>query len=87
MKWRLAVFERDKYTCQLCDKKSGNGKKVVLNAHHIEEFAENEATRYDVDNGITLCVECHTLQHPHLIKREIAAKRLSQEVLDFGGAR
>lgn len=81
--WRLNIFDRDNYTCQICGKRSGSGKRVVLHAHHIEEFSENLDKRYDVKNGTTLCVDCHTLQHPHLIKQEIGAKRLSQEVLDL----
>lgn len=83
-KWRLSVFERDNYTCESCGKKSGNGKKIILQAHHIEQFSENKEKRYDVNNGVTLCKECHIYQHPHLLKQEIAAKRLEQEVLNFG---
>lgn len=80
-KWRLSVFERDSYTCQLCGKRSGNGKKIIIHAHHIEEFSKHTNKRYDINNGVTLCNKCHILQHPHLIRREIAAKRLAQEVL------
>lgn len=79
--WRLAVFARDDYTCQMCGKRSGRGKRVVLHAHHICEFAVDEQRRYDPKNGVCLCTECHTLQHPHLIRREIAANRMAQEVL------
>jgi len=53
--WRNSIFEKDKYTCQCCgDNKGGN-----LEAHHIENFSEREDLRFDVDNGITLCNECH----------------------------
>lgn len=79
--WRLAVFERDNFTCQNCNKKSGQGKRIYLHAHHLEHFSESARKRFEVDNGITLCKDCHILKHPHLIKREISAKRLSQEVL------
>lgn len=54
-RWRVAVFERDGYTCQCCgDKRGGN-----LNAHHIENFSSNQEGRLDVNNGITLCEPCH----------------------------
>jgi 5-methylcytosine-specific restriction endonuclease McrA len=79
--WRLAVFERDAFTCQCCGKRSGHGRRVILHAHHIQEFAKDLARRLDLANGVTLCTECHTLRHPHLIRRELAAKRLAQEVL------
>lgn len=71
--WRIAVFERDNYTCQECSARSGNGKKIVLNADHIEMFAlllrkhgidsvQNAlicAELWNISNGRTLCVECH----------------------------
>ena len=57
--WRRQVFGRDKYTCQGCNIRSGNGKTVHLQAHHILSFSEFPESRYDVNNGITLCVECH----------------------------
>lgn len=55
--WRKSVFKRDKYTCQCCGDNTGGN----LNAHHIENFSNNEELRYDVDNGITLCKNCHSL--------------------------
>ena len=54
--WVKSVFERDNYTCQHCGK---TGKEVKLNAHHIENFSSNPDKRFDVDNGITFCEQCH----------------------------
>lgn len=54
--WRLSVFERDGYMCQVC-KKIG----VYLEAHHIKSWANYPKLRFIVDNGITLCKECHAL--------------------------
>ena len=62
--WRRRVFERDDYRCQCCGRRSAKGDPVVLNAHHIENFARNEALRYDVNNGVTLCRECHDPRIP-----------------------
>lgn len=68
-RWRLSIFERDNFTCLLCkDNRGGN-----LNADHIKPFfviiAENNITNtdiaikckelWDIDNGRTLCRECH----------------------------
>ena len=52
--WRKAVFERDNYTCIWCNRKGGK-----LNADHIKPFAFYPELRFAIDNGRTLCVECH----------------------------
>jgi len=68
--WRLSVFERDNFICQMpdCDK-----IERILNAHHIKLFNEimsenniktvEEAIAcqelWNLDNGITLCKKCH----------------------------
>lgn len=52
--WRLAVFVRDKFTCQLCGKHGGN-----LNADHIKPYALYPELVLDINNGRTLCIECH----------------------------
>lgn len=56
VKWRSMVYERDNWTCQTCGKRG-----VELNAHHIKEWANYPELRYDLNNGVTLCVECHKL--------------------------
>lgn len=57
-KWRKCVFERDDYTCMCCLQRGGE-----LEAHHITHFAVDETLRFDVDNGLTLCVKCHKEMH------------------------
>lgn len=73
--WRKQVFERDSYTCQHCHQVGEN-----LIAHHIKLFSVileeynittlEEAIQcdvlWDIDNGITLCVECHEREHQRL---------------------
>lgn len=61
--WRISVFERDVFKCQVCQSVGG-----YLNAHHIRSFAHHPELRCDVNNGITLCVECHKLTHNHAEK-------------------
>lgn len=53
--WRKEVYEKDWYTCQCC----GRSKNIEKQAHHIYSFSEYDDLRYDIDNGITMCKECH----------------------------
>ena len=57
-KWRVAVFQRDDYTCQFCDKRGGD-----IEAHHKIRFVDEPKLRFVVDNGITLCLMCHGNLH------------------------
>jgi len=52
--WRNAVFQRDKFTCQLCFEMGGK-----LEAHHIRPFATHPDLRLDINNGVTYCSSCH----------------------------
>jgi len=56
MKWRKVVYKRDNWTCQRCFKKGGK-----IEAHHIKRFSEYPELRVDINNGITLCHNCHRL--------------------------
>ena len=52
--WREAVFERDDYTCQLCNIRGG-----ILHPDHIKRWADYPELRFDISNGRTLCKPCH----------------------------
>lgn len=66
--WRSDIFMRDDYTCIWCRRKG-----LKLNAHHIKPFSiilqENNVKTieqaidceelWNINNGITLCEECH----------------------------
>lgn len=53
--WRNNVFLRDNFTCQECgNKKSGN-----LEADHIKPKCNYPELIFDINNGRTLCKECH----------------------------
>lgn len=64
--WRKSVFERDNYTCQHCgEKEKVSGK---LEADHIKPFAYFPNLRFEIDNGRTLCKECHKKTDTYLVK-------------------
>ena len=52
--WRRMVLYRDNYTCQICEKVGG-----VLDVHHIRSFSTNKKLRFNLNNGITMCKQCH----------------------------
>ncbi len=62
--WREKVFKRDNYMCQKCASKSGDDGYVRLEPHHIfriHKLIKHNLLKhiFNVDNGITLCVDCH----------------------------
>lgn len=76
--WRDSVFERDNYTCQDCGTEGGD-----LNAHHVERRYESPDMETDVDNGVTLCVECHVKRHEEAGEEDAA--RLLRTKYDLAG--
>jgi len=67
--WRLKVYERDNFICQYC----GYDKGKYLNAHHL--ISVNTCLKnnwldliFVLENGITLCIECHKKIHIGAIK-------------------
>jgi len=62
-KWRLAVYKRDRWTCQICFIKCS---KEVIIAHHLKPFKDYKELRYTVSNGQTLCRGCHKVTHKEI---------------------
>ena len=62
--WRHWVKVRDGWVCQKCGK---DGKvacnscnvKPVMHADHIKPWKDYPKLRFDLDNGRTLCEDCH----------------------------
>lgn len=51
--WRMSVLRRDKYACVQC------GNIELLQADHIKPIATHPELMLDINNGRTLCLDCH----------------------------
>jgi len=56
--WRREVWKRDNFKCRI-DNKDCNGQ---LQAHHILGYTDYPELRYEINNGITLCLAHHPLK-------------------------
>lgn len=61
--WRDEVFDRDERKCRCCGLKVLRLQIKILHprraeAHHVAG-RDDQAVRYDVRNGLTLCLKCH----------------------------
>lgn len=61
--WKESVFKKYKNRCQICGLTYKKNYPVELHAHHIESFDINKELRYEVNNGVILCANCHTDFH------------------------
>lgn len=55
--WVKAVKDRDGWKCVDCDATDR------LHAHHIKGWRDAPELRFEVNNGVTLCHECHVMAH------------------------
>jgi len=83
--WRKNVLKRDFYTCIIC--KNNDEKK--LQVHHLNSYSDYKDDRYNTDNGVTLCKNCHSsyhknfgLKHSSKSKFKIYLKEISCVLFD-----
>jgi hypothetical protein len=57
LEWAQEIYKKESYKCQRC------GKRGKLNAHHILSKARVPHLKYNPNNGICLCEECHIQFH------------------------
>lgn len=81
--WRKSVFEKDNYTCQCCSVK-GSNRNIKLHAHHIYNYAKYEDLRFDIENGICLCKECHYEFHKLYSFNDTNKEQLDEFLLNHG---
>lgn len=72
--WRESVFKRDNWTCVWCNIRSAPKCPVILNADHIKPFSLFPELRFAIDNGRTLCIDCHKKTDTYGIKLHLNEK-------------
>ena len=84
--WRDAIYRRDGHKCQTPDITPCSGS---LNPHHCVVSAAHNITKYEVDNGLTLCNKHHkygahsekpdiNVQYTLLVIRRIGKERFEE---------
>jgi len=68
--WKKEVKKRDNYTCQCCGY-IGKLNDGIMVAHHLNNFSDFKEQRLLVENGITLCKDCHKSLHKVFGKKSI----------------
>lgn len=77
LEWRKMVQKRDKYTCQICNKKGGkihvdhivplsvfvNSLVEIFGSDLARKLAPESVAIFDIGNGRVLCESCHKQTH------------------------
>lgn len=77
-RWRSEVYTREHYTCRVCEKVGAK-----LNAHHLNSWDIDKENRFNLDNGVTLCVECHKNFHKNFGYGKNTKKQFEQYLKRF----
>jgi len=80
VEWRSRVLKRDN-KCINCNRKSN------LQAHHIWSKTTYPDKKLKLNNGVTLCKQCHRDYHNLYFEDRIMPETLNQFVLDARGGR
>lgn len=81
--WRNLIYYRDQYTCQICGDKIGHN----LNAHHLNGYNWCIEERTDIDNGITLCDKCHSLDNNSFHKIHGFGNNTKEQFIEWANIR
>lgn len=55
--WSKEVYKRDFYRCVICQSRKD------IEAHHLDSWDSHVESRFDINNGVTLCSTCHKNFH------------------------
>lgn len=80
--WYEAVLERDNHQCKVC------GKSTNDPPHHVWPKSTHGFWRFILENGVTLCLDCHRRVHDYkidLLKYGIDKHAIKDLLLSGGG--
>ena len=72
--WSKAIKRRDNHMCQHC------GETSAVCAHHKVPLVEDAWLSLDLNNGITLCSDCHTAAHAEQLSNEEESRQRRKDV-------
>jgi len=75
-KWRNDILKRDNYKCVIC----GEDNIDLLQAAHKKSRVEYPELQYDLDNGETLCLQCHADNSPKHLRNLILSSKNKNKV-------
>ena len=61
--WAKLVKERDQYRCICCGKSN-----TFLHSHHLNSWDHFINDRYNIQNGVCICQNCHIQFHSRYLK-------------------
>ena len=73
--WRDRIKRRDKKTCILC------GAKDWIQVHHIKRWIDDKENRYNLSNGVCLCMVCH--QKHHAPDKRPFPQEITNKLIDY----
>jgi hypothetical protein len=79
--WSKAIKRKDNYTCRICGDRNykGRGKSIRLESHHVKSWKDCPELRYDLNNGITACYDCHKKILKGIIPNDFILKVLDKK--------
>jgi len=78
-RWSLEIKIRDNFTCYICEQR----KDGQLESHHLYPWASYKELRYDLDNGVCMCKDCHKKFHKDYGRKNNTPEQIEQFKINY----